>query len=98
MAWLIIRIEPVENEGTRERNKCPIVETLTKRAQLRQATMREMVDLLAAHGYEMAPLVGPHPKDIETYRFMGYAYTSKRKDGYGRAASTLYRLLVRRTS
>lgn len=92
MAYWIMRIEPADKFGP-ERAVMPIVEQISVRAALREPSIQETADVLARHGYELGPIVGT--ARAGEWPLTAYIYTSMRKDGLGRSASTLRRWPVR---
>jgi hypothetical protein len=99
MAWLIVRIEPRDNDVKPEGQGEPVVASLRKRVSLKkmmgERLLKERVPVLAKeHGFEVdLPLGGHSP---EEWPFIAYIYTSLNKDGHGRSGSILHRWPARR--
>lgn len=95
MGYLIIRIEPCENDTKKEALKEPVIETIVRRARLGDTDYGLVGELLAKRGYELGPIVGGTTSKYD-WPLTAYVYTSQNRDGYGRAGSGLHRWPVRR--
>lgn len=94
MAYLILRIEPRDNDTKTRAEAEPIVERWSRRCRLEDPRPARITEELARRGYERAPPRGANPA---RWPLIAYVYVSQRADGKGRSASTLHRIVVRKT-
>jgi hypothetical protein len=95
MAYLIIRVEHVDDMCKKEKDRQPPVLEISKRSRLGDMPYDLVNALLNKKGYELGPIVGQlTPRD--EWPFTAVCYTSFRKDGVGRSGSTLQRWPVRK--
>jgi hypothetical protein len=95
MAYLIIRLQGAEDERMSEEERPEPILRLNKRCKITGYVDWEAArEMLVKHGYELASPLGRHP--MTEWPFTAVCYVSKRKDGYGRSGSQLYRWAVRR--
>lgn len=93
MGYLIVRIEPWENERKHWRDCESVVEKWATRHALRDPLPAHLRDVLARRGYERAPRGG---FKAEHYPYIAYCYTCRHRDGKGRCGSSLWRVRVRK--
>ena len=95
MAYLIIRIEPCENDTLPEREKEPTVAFFAVRHRAEPPEATRIAEVLDAKGFELGPFIGGTATKFE-WPLTAYIYISDNSRGYGRIASTLHRWPVRK--
>lgn len=94
MAYLIIHVEPMENDTLPEPEKKPIIAQFHKRSKGGSVDIEEAEELLNKHGFDLGPVVGAYV--VLDYPLTAYVYKSDNKEGFGRSGSMLHRWPVRK--
>lgn len=96
MAWLIMRVEPCENDTLPERDMKPVVQHIAVRHPLSQPTQARVREVAEKYGYEV-PEDWPVSRASKTdWPLTAFTYVSQNKEGIGRSASQLWRVPIRK--